>query len=249
MYNALAFPPQPEIQQFDVGNFAAPIQQQQLMNALAALGSRNDPMKASPKNALAGHSTGEGPAPMPMSTKAAPKANYAAQPGGDALANGIIEAAGELGVDPVDLATAISYETAGTFDPTKRGPTTQWGQHRGLIQFGEPQARQYGVDWSDPLGSQLGAGGAVVNYLRQNGVQPGMGLLDIYSTINAGAPGLYNRSDANNGGAPGTVRDKVEKQMGGHRAKAEKLLLPYLTQQPAAQGMQARSDALAAAGL
>jgi hypothetical protein len=150
--------------------------------------------------------------------------NYAGKGDSVALANGIRAAAKELGVDPVDLATAISYETAGTFDPTKKGPTTQWGQHRGLIQFGEPQAREYGVDWSDPVGSQLDAGGAVVNYLKKNGVKPGMGLLDIYSTINAGAPGLYNRSDANNGGAPGTVRDKVENQMAGHRAKAAALM-------------------------
>jgi len=122
------------------------------------------------------------------------------------------------------LATAISYETAGTFDPTKRGPTTQWGQHRGLIQFGEPQARQHGVDWDDPIGSQLGPDGAVASYLRAAGVKPGMGLLDVYSAINAGAPGLYNRSDANNGGAPGTVADKVNNQMASHRLKAEALM-------------------------
>lgn len=140
------------------------------------------------------------------------------------LARGIRESANALGVSPVDLATVISYETAGTFDPAKRGPTTQWGQHRGLIQFGEPQARQYGVDWNDPIGSQLGAEGAVVNYLRQAGVRPGMGLLDLYSAVNAGQVGRYNASDAHNGGAPGTVRDKVNDQMAGHRAKAEKLM-------------------------
>lgn len=148
----------------------------------------------------------------------------------DPLASGIIETARSLGVDPLDLATAISYETAGTFDPTKAGPTTQWGQHRGLIQFGEPQAREYGVNWDDPLGSQLGPEGAVAKYLRKNGVKPGMGLLDIYSTINAGAPGLYNRSDANNGGAPGTVADKVRDQMAGHRAKAERLFAGIMAQ-------------------
>lgn len=139
------------------------------------------------------------------------------------LREGIERSARALGVSPVDLATAISYETAGTFDPTKAGPTTQWGQHRGLIQFGEPQAQQYGVDWSNPIGSQLGEDGAVVKYLRDTGVQPGMGLLDIYSAINAGGVGRYGASDANNGGAPGTVRDKVEKQMAGHRRKAEEL--------------------------
>lgn len=150
----------------------------------------------------------------------APATNWDASSVPDSLKSGIQETATALGVDPIDLATAISYETAGTFDPTKTGPTTQWGQHRGLIQFGEPQAQKYGVDWNNPIGSQLGANGAVANYLRDTGVQPGMGLLDIYSAINAGGVGRYNRSDANNGGAPGTVRDKVEQQMADHRAKA-----------------------------
>lgn len=138
----------------------------------------------------------------------------------DDLKSGIKATAESLGISPVDLATAISYETGGTFDPVKSGPTTQWGKHRGLIQFGEPQAEKYGVDWNNPVGSQLGPDGAVAKYLRDTGVKPGMGMLDIYSAINAGGVGRYNASDANNGGAPGTVRDKVEKQMGGHRAKA-----------------------------
>jgi hypothetical protein len=140
------------------------------------------------------------------------------------IRSGIIETANALGIDPVDLGTAISYETGGTFDPVKSGPTTQWGTHRGLIQFGEPQAKQYGVDWNNPVGSQLGANGAVANYLRATGVKPGMGLMDVYSAINAGGVGRYDRSDAKNGGAPGTVADKVNNQMGGHRVKAIALL-------------------------
>src|SRR5690606_32585964 len=86
------------------------------------------------------------------------------------IREGIVQSANALGIDPLDLATAISYETAGTFNPTKRGPRTKWGQHRGLIQFGEPQARQFGVDWNDPVRSQLGANGAVVKYLKAVGV-------------------------------------------------------------------------------
>lgn len=150
----------------------------------------------------------------------APATNWDASSVNPTLKTGIQETASALGIDPVDLATAISYETGGTFDPTKAGPTTQWGQHKGLIQFGEPQAQKYGVNWEDPIGSQLGPNGAVANYLRDTGVQPGMGLMDIYSAINAGGVGRNNRSDANNGGAPGTVADKVNQQMGGHRAKA-----------------------------
>ncbi|XAI96524.1 hypothetical protein [Microcystis phage Mae-JY35] len=143
------------------------------------------------------------------------------------LRSGIVATARSLGMNPLDLATIISYETAGTFDPMKAGPTTQWGRHRGLIQFGEPQAKQHGVDFSSPdaaLASQLGEDGAVARYFRSSGWKPGMGMLDAYSTVNAGAPGRYNASDANNGGAPGTVRDKVEQQMADHRRKAEQLL-------------------------
>ena len=136
---------------------------------------------------------------------------------------GIISTAQALGMDPVDLATIISYETGGTFDPSQPGPTTQWGQHRGLIQFGETQAQQYGVNWQDPAGSQLGPDGAVARYFKANGWQPGMSLLDAYSIVNAGGPGRYGASDANNGGAPGTVADKVA-GMDAHRAKAIALL-------------------------
>ncbi|WP_457660055.1 hypothetical protein [Sinorhizobium medicae] len=160
-----------------------------------------------------------GTAPSRTSTTTSPGAAVSVNVD-PSIRDGITQTASALGVDPVDLATAISYETAGTFDPTKTGPTTKWGKHRGLIQFGEPQAQQYGVNWDDPVGSQLGENGAVAKYLRSTGVKPGMGLLDIYSAINAGGVGRYNASDAAAGGAPGTVRDKVEEQMAGHRAKA-----------------------------
>lgn len=155
------------------------------------------------------------------SFRADPSAYESRQPN---IVSGIVQTANALGMDPVDLATIISYETGGTFDPTQAGPTTQWGRHRGLIQFGEPQARQYGVDWNDPVGSQLGPDGAIVRYFRNAGWQPGMGMLDAYSAVNAGRVGRYNASDANNGGAPGTVRDKVQNQMSAHRAKAAALL-------------------------
>lgn len=141
------------------------------------------------------------------------------------IADGIFEAAEELGVSPLDLATIISYETAGSFDPLKRGPTTQWGQHRGLIQFGVPQAQQFGVDWAKPIASQLGVDGAVVKYMRNAGVKPGHGLLDLYSAVNAGYVGRYSRTDENNGGAPGTVRDKVNRMASeGHVANAKRHL-------------------------
>jgi hypothetical protein len=136
------------------------------------------------------------------------------------LVPSIRRTADKIGVDPVDLGTAISYETAGTFDPWKRGPTTKWGEHRGLIQWGEPQRKQYGVTQDSTPEQQMDAVG---RYLVDRGVKPGMGLKDIYSAINAGSVGRYNASDEQAGGAPGTVADKVA-GMGDHRAKAARLL-------------------------
>lgn len=135
----------------------------------------------------------------------------------------ILDTAQAIGADPVDLATAMSYETGGTYDPWKKGPTTQWGTHRGLIQWGEPQARKYGVYRNMPVKDQVRAAG---RYLQDNGFKPGMGLLEMYSAINAGGIGekFFNRKDGHNGGAPGTVRDKVNTQMGGHRRNAERLM-------------------------
>ena len=168
----------------------------------------------------------------------------------------ILDTAAALEMDPRVLATMISYETAGTFDPTKAGPTTQWGQHRGLIQFGEPQAAQYGADFTSPesaIRSQLGPDGAVVKYFRGNGWKPGMSELDAYSIINAGAPGRHNASDANNGGAPGTVADKVKSQFGPHRQKADAFLgaawaPSYTAGGPEAVASRGRSNASAPSG-
>lgn len=135
------------------------------------------------------------------------------------LAQAIVASASRLGVDPVDIATAISYETGGRNSPSLWGGKNN--NYLGLIQFGPEERAKYGVrpDQSAPEQMQ-----AVEAFLRDRGVKPGMGLPDIYSTINAGSPGLYNRSDANNGGAPGTVMDKVTQQMGPHRANAMRLL-------------------------
>lgn len=136
---------------------------------------------------------------------------------------GLIETANALQVPPAELAAMISFETGGTLDPMQPGPTTQWGRHRGLIQFGEPQAQQYGVDFSSPeaaLASQLGANGAIVKYALAHGFVPGQhSPMDLYSTINAGAPGRYGARDAAAGGTPGTVQEKFEREMAPHRQK------------------------------
>lgn len=153
--------------------------------------------------------------------------------------------ANRLGISPVDLATAISYETRGTFHPWEKGPTTKWGQHRGLIQFGEPQRQKYGVHEKQTAADQVPA---VEAYLRDHGVKPGMGLLDVYSAINAGGVGRYGASDEAAGGAPGSVADKV-RTMAAHRVRAAALLgEPIIPVAGAPAAAAAVSPAGAAAG-
>jgi hypothetical protein len=132
-----------------------------------------------------------------------------------ALADAIKAEAAELGTDPTDLATIMSYETGGTFNVWQKGPTTKWGRHIGLIQMGEPQRKKYGYYQGMP---EAEAVKSVGRYFRDNGFKPGMGLLDMYSIVNAGAPGRYNAVDGKT-----TVRQKVE-SMGPHRRKAAAFL-------------------------
>ncbi|MCA6121909.1 hypothetical protein J6500_08345 [Bradyrhizobium sp. WSM 1704] len=125
------------------------------------------------------------------------------------------------------MATAISYETGGTFNHNLWGGSG--GNYFGLIQFGPNERARYGVREGQSISEQMRA---VERFLRDRGLKAGMGLLDVYSTINAGSPGHYDRSDASNGGAPGTVADKVNTQMDGHMAKADNLLKQYEAARP-----------------
>ena len=131
--------------------------------------------------------------------------------------------AAELGVSAKDLVTVMGYETGGTFDPWQKGGAG--GKYRGLIQWSPDNQKSYGLSESSSIGEQADAIG---KYLYDRGVRPGMGLLQIYAAINAGNVKAVNASDANNGGAPGTVTDKVNsKVMADHGANAEALLKLY----------------------
>lgn len=131
------------------------------------------------------------------------------------LASAITKAADQLGISARDLATVISYETGGTFSTSIRGGAGN--RHIGLIQFGPTEQRMYGAAIGQALEDQMAA---VVRYLQDRGLQPGMGLLDLYSTINAGRPGLYNRSD--DGGLT-DIYGHIAK-MQSHQAKADQVL-------------------------
>lgn len=121
----------------------------------------------------------------------------------------------ELEIDPVDYATAISYESAGTFDPWVAGPTTKWGQHRGTIQYGEPQRKKYGVHQGQTFEDQVTRSN--VQYLRDNGVKPGMTFEQIYAAINGGNVNKnLSTQDWNTGRS---IQDNINKAMKEHRSK------------------------------
>jgi hypothetical protein len=130
----------------------------------------------------------------------------------------------ERGIPADQLMSIFSFETAGTFDPWKAGPTTQWGQHRGLIQWGEPQARQYGVTATTPIRDQVFA---AADYLEDRGYKPGMALENMYAAVLAGNALRTGVGDLHNGGVARSAAHAVETQFGPHTAAASEVLNQY----------------------
>lgn len=140
------------------------------------------------------------------------RSSLSATSGGGTMADIIRGAADSLGTTARDLATVISYETGGKFSTSIRNPQG----YLGLIQFGKAEQQKYGVTANQTFAQQMGS---VIAFLKDRGFKPGMGMLDLYSTINAGSPGRYNAVDGKT-----TVRQKVETQFAGHYSNADKLL-------------------------
>lgn len=112
--------------------------------------------------------------------------------------------AGSRGYNADDLLKVIQYESSGRPDV--------WGgkdnKYFGLLQFGGPERAQFGVNTQNP--SAQNQIDAAFKFLQARGFKPGMGLLDLYSTVNAGSPGHYNASDR-----PGMTVAKHVAAMGG----------------------------------
>ena len=133
--------------------------------------------------------------------------------------NALVEVAGQLGVSPIDLATIIGFETAGTYDPGVVGG--EGDNYRGLIQFGRSERAAYGVVPGMSFEEQLR--GPVKRYFqdrfaRANMSTQGATLEDLYTTVLAGNPGA-NRDARDSFGT--SARSGVAK-MGPHREAAMK---------------------------
>ena len=131
----------------------------------------------------------------------------------------LMDVATTLGVSPIDLATIISFESAGTFDPGVVGG--EGGNYQGLIQFGIPERKAYGVVPGMTFEEQLR--GPVLRYFQDRFRAAGWDtqgatLEDLYTTVIAGNPGA-NRDARDSFGT--SARSGVAK-MDAHRTQAMK---------------------------
>ena len=134
----------------------------------------------------------------------------------DSRGKALIAMASRHGWDPADLAAIFSFETGGTLDPSEPGRGAAEGRI-GLIQAGPNERASYGLgsgNWHTEME-------AVAKYLTDRGAKPGMGLEDLYATVNGGNPGAGYTPDGN-----GTVArsQQTMAQLMVHRAQASERL-------------------------
>jgi len=129
----------------------------------------------------------------------------------------LVNAAKTLGVDPLDLATIIGFETGGSYSPSIRGGAGN--NYMGLIQFGGPERRQYGAHAGQSFEEQVQ--GPVVRFFQDRFRRAGMStqgadLLTLYRTVLGGNP----RASLSAADAFGTSPASGVARMAPHRAEA-----------------------------
>jgi TP901 family phage tail tape measure protein len=146
--------------------------------------------------------------------------------GANSRGNAIAQAAKILGVNPLDLATIIEFESDGI--PNRRGGAG--GNYQGLIQFGPAERKKYGYNPGMSFEDQVL--GPVVRYFKDRFKGVGMStqgasLEDLYTTVLAGNPkanrgardafGTSARSGVQKMLKPGADRDvALKKYFGGN---------------------------------
>lgn len=143
------------------------------------------------------------------------------------------QAAKELGTTPKDLATVISYESG--FNSKRWGG--KGGNYMGLIQFGPSERAQYGANDKQSFKEQMPA---VVRYLKSRGFKPGMGLSQLYKTINGGNPYVSGLKNDGNG----TIDQHVARMQATHQARVERFLASGSKDQPDLEGAAKGLDKL-----
>jgi hypothetical protein len=163
-----------------------------------------------------------------LGANAAPMASSQSRGSGGANSRGnaIAQAAKILGINPLDLATIIEFESDGI--PNRRGGAG--GNYQGLIQFGPAERKKYGYNPGMSFEDQVL--GPVVRYFKDRFKGVGMStqgatLEDLYTTVLAGNPkanrgardafGTSARSGVQKMLKPGADRDiALKKYFGGN---------------------------------
>ena len=129
-----------------------------------------------------------------------------------AAAKSIIAAADRIGISPLDFATLLLYEGAGSLSTSKWGG--KGGKYLGPMQMGPWEQNHYGVKPGMSLDAYLGK---ATQFLTDRGVRAGDDLLTLYKAVNGGNVNVSaNASDGN-----GTIRSHVEKMIRDRRPQAQ----------------------------
>lgn len=127
-----------------------------------------------------------------------------------------VTVANRYGLDPVEVASVMSFESGGTFDPHKWGGDNN--NYQGLIQAGKEERAQFGIDPDLPPEEYAAA---LIRFFDARGMKPGLGIDDFYSTILTGSPGHYDWKDSNGVSVRNAINGIIT---GDHRKNAERWL-------------------------
>jgi hypothetical protein len=97
----------------------------------------------------------------------------------------IFRGAKQLGLDPYEFGAFLSLESGPNMDPNIVGGAG--GRHKGLIQFGQNEQKQYGISGEQTRAGQMPA---VLQYFEDRGYKPGMGIARAYATVLGGNPNV-----------------------------------------------------------
>jgi lambda family phage tail tape measure protein len=161
--------------------------------------------------------TSQGISGAPAGTSGLAGGRGAAPAGGGSQTRALVAAAQKLGINPLDLATIIGFETGGTYNPSQWGGAG--GRHMGLIQFGPSERKAYGAYQGQSFEEQIT--GPVVRYFQERFRGVGMStqgadLLTLYRTVLGGNP----KASLGGRDAFGTSPQSGVAAMGPHRTTA-----------------------------
>ena len=97
----------------------------------------------------------------------------------------IFQGAKQLGLHPYEFGAFLSLESGMNMDPNIVGGAG--GKHKGLIQFGQNEQKQYGITGPQTRAGQMPA---VLQYFKDRGFKPGMDISRAYATVLGGNPNV-----------------------------------------------------------